>query len=87
MVLHKSHLLKKVSFLSNFSKIFLASSLLKNSKDLRFKILKIHGFRCFCDLTDDMTQLMLIFGRLFRVVSRAIYFQKTGRHPKSKAPK
>ena len=30
-------------------------------KSLRFKILKIHIFRCFYDLIDDITQVMLFF--------------------------
>ena len=68
-------------------KILLASSWLKNSNYLRFKILKIHVFRCFYDLTDDMTQLMLIFCHLSRVVSRANYFRKTGGCPESEVPK
>ena len=61
--------------------------MLKNSKCLRFKILKIHISRCFYDLTDDMSQLMLISCHLSRVVSRANYFRKTGGRPKSEAPK
>ena len=56
-MLHVSHVLKK-------NVTFLASSVLKYSKCLRFKILKIHFYRCFYDLTDDMTQLMLIFCHL-----------------------